>query len=554
MRSTTDPTTVGSPGSGSGPPCADAGITADPTSPPDAPEDRHGRDRVAVALVAAALVVGAIAQLAVVATGPGIIWPDELHQIWEPATRLVRGHGVVAWEFGLGARSWLLPGATAGLLVLTDLAGIDDPQTRSVVLRLAFGALTLVAAVGAVALARRCGAGPRAAAAAAAVVAATGPMVLFAPRLMSEPVSGLALLIGAVLAAHPVPTGRRDRLAGVAFGIAVVVRFTAAPAVAGALAVLAWRRRSAVRPVLVGGGLVAVAGGLLDWLTWGRPFNSWFVYVEANVVANISDNFGTAPWSAYASWWWAAAGPVVVAVGALAVLGARRAPLPAGMVVAGLLPLVAEAHKELRFTLPLVPLVAAVAAVGVEVLAGWGHRCRPGLGPTPGIATVLGVALLATAALGLGRLTGIGPRDIAAYDPSYPHDDPLFDVGGSNGLHRALWWLHDRDDVCGVLMEAPYAMAGYSAFERRVPLYERSGTTPEEGFVNYRIARTTTPPVGEAVATFGRFRVERLAATCTPDPAWRWRIPMWDDDGSAGEGLAASPPLTPARAGPGATR
>jgi phosphatidylinositol glycan class B len=45
---------------------------------------------------------------------PSAVWPDEIFQTSEPAHRLVFGSGLVAWEFQLGERSWLLPGIIAG--------------------------------------------------------------------------------------------------------------------------------------------------------------------------------------------------------------------------------------------------------------------------------------------------------------------------------------------------------------------------------------------------------------------------------------------------------
>jgi len=47
---------------------------------------------------------------------PSLNWDDEIFQATEPAHRLVFGYGIVAWEFQLGMRSWILPGTIAGLL------------------------------------------------------------------------------------------------------------------------------------------------------------------------------------------------------------------------------------------------------------------------------------------------------------------------------------------------------------------------------------------------------------------------------------------------------
>src|SRR5438045_1493040 len=57
---------------------------------------------------------------------PSLNWDDEIFQATEPAHRLVFGYGIVAWEFQLGMRSWILPGTIAGLMQLSRLIG-DGP-------------------------------------------------------------------------------------------------------------------------------------------------------------------------------------------------------------------------------------------------------------------------------------------------------------------------------------------------------------------------------------------------------------------------------------------
>jgi GPI mannosyltransferase 3 len=75
----------------------------------------------------AALVVLAIAlRLEPILVEPSAVWPDEIFQASEPAHRLVYGSGLVAWEFQLGVRSWLLPGVIAALMELARIAG-DGP-------------------------------------------------------------------------------------------------------------------------------------------------------------------------------------------------------------------------------------------------------------------------------------------------------------------------------------------------------------------------------------------------------------------------------------------
>src|SRR5260370_11377538 len=78
----------------------------------------------------------------------GIYWPDEIYQSLEPAHRLAFGYGMIAWEFVEGARSWLLPGALAGLLKVSAQLGLDSPREYLWLVRLLFSALSLLLAFG----------------------------------------------------------------------------------------------------------------------------------------------------------------------------------------------------------------------------------------------------------------------------------------------------------------------------------------------------------------------------------------------------------------------
>jgi hypothetical protein len=70
------------------------------------------KSRAARVVLAASLLVGLVVRLVIVFGGDeGIVWPDEVYQSFEPAHRLVFGHGLVAWEFVEGARSWALSSA-----------------------------------------------------------------------------------------------------------------------------------------------------------------------------------------------------------------------------------------------------------------------------------------------------------------------------------------------------------------------------------------------------------------------------------------------------------
>ena len=80
------------------------------------------RQFIALALFAIAAIAIALRLIPIVVV-PSVDWPDEIFQVLEPAHRLAYGYGLVAWEFQLGVRSWLMPGLVAGIMEFSRILG-----------------------------------------------------------------------------------------------------------------------------------------------------------------------------------------------------------------------------------------------------------------------------------------------------------------------------------------------------------------------------------------------------------------------------------------------
>src|SRR5262249_53502498 len=110
-----------------------------------------------------------------------------------------------------------------------------------------------------------------------------------------------------------------------------------------------------------------VAYGTVDLLTWGDWFHSARVYLLFNVRGGAS-GWGVSPFTYYAkhlarlSWLWG------VALIGFAVLGSWRSPALALAAGAFLLIHSLTPHKEFRFLLPALPLLAALAVLGLDEL------------------------------------------------------------------------------------------------------------------------------------------------------------------------------------------
>jgi hypothetical protein len=221
-------------------------------------------------LLAGLLLLGLILRLVITFAFPSINVPDETYQTLEQALRLNTGVGFVPWEFVTGIRSWVLPGLFAGLIEIARLAG-STPENYPTVIYIFMDIMSLLPVA--------CGFfwGLRAFGLVGAVVvgfvnASWPELVYFAPHTLTEVAAG-NIFTSALYLAYP---DRRavssDRLfvAGILFGLTVVLRFHLSPAIAvGVAGVCGSEVRRCWMPMIAGAALPLVAGGVLDFLTLG---------------------------------------------------------------------------------------------------------------------------------------------------------------------------------------------------------------------------------------------------------------------------------------------
>ena len=383
-------------------------------------------------------------RLWIVATQTYIVHPDETFQYLEAAHRLAFGSGIITWEYLDGIRSWLLPGAIAGIMRAVD--AIDpNPQAYILVLRLlCAGASLAVPYAG-----YRLGGGV-----AAGLLSALSPQALyFAPVIMTEPLATYAILLAIVLGHDAAGRPRRLLLAGVLFGLACSLRYQYAPVIA---AVALWQhvRRWRECAWVAGGGVavVAVALGGLDAATWGAPFQSVWLNFLRNGPQGISAAMGQQSWSYYLEYFavgWGVAAPVFLVA---LFFGARRAPTLAILIALtfGLHSLVP--HKELRF------IFLGMAAI--PILIGLGLMSIMDRIPSrwSGLPYRVGVALCAVCFIAWGTAARTMPADEWHRDRS---------------LLLATAAARDIDAACGLAIRdaAVVRSCGYSYWHRDLPIY-----------------------------------------------------------------------------------
>ncbi|MHB8873371.1 MAG: glycosyltransferase family protein [Myxococcaceae bacterium] len=474
-------------------------------------------------MLALALLAGTVARLWLALVDDGVYWPDEVYQSLEPAHRMAFGYGLVAWEFVAGARSLALPGLIAAALAAGSWLGLDTPARYVPFIRCAFALASAVTALGVYRLARACGARRPAATGGAASFALMGLAIYFAPRAMSEVAAALPVTFGLALSLRPDPKRWKLLLGASLLGAAVLLRLHAAVFCVGLIGVLLARKQP--RRAAQAGAVLAVWAlvyGLVDLAGWGHLYHSAGVYLRFNLVENRAALWGTAPPAYYTRYLLASLGGLWVSLGLLTLLALRRAP--ALVLVAGLfLGLhMLSPHKELRFLVPLLPLLCAAAALGIEEVWSW----RPFAG-----AAALGM-LLAWSAYSFATFRRLTFRQVGREEF---HQVSAFDHGGPES--RLLIAAGVRPDLCGltVLSTDRGNIGAYFYLHRDVPLYHRGPPLPARGHYNYAIAMAGEVP-GEVVAEdSGRVLVRLSLEGCTPDPGFNCFL---DADGPL---LAAEP-------------
>jgi hypothetical protein len=488
-----------------------------PTLP--TPEPPAAERRLARGLLVLVLVAGTILRVWLALTDDGLYWPDEIYQSLEPAHRLVFGYGMLPWEFIEGARTWALPGLVAGLMGLARGLGLDSPAGYLGVVKVTFALLGTATAWGSYRLARSQGAGPLAATAGASLMALASVPIYFAPRAMSENAAALPVVLGLGLALAPGASRRALVVGASLLGLAVLLRLQSGVFCVGLVALLAARRQWRAAGLAL--GVLAVwAGlfGLLDKLTWGSWFHSARVYLEFNLINEGGKGWGVAPFSYYTRSLRSSMPGLSALVGVLGLLALWRSRGLAALILTFFVLHASQPHKELRFLVPLLPLLAALAAVGLDVVLS---RLKSLPLRAGGVLAVVAVAAVSA---GLSRRLTFG--EIGQYVHERPQDSAYDDSGPIN---RLLKVAGQREDVCGLKIEGPVHMAwtgGYSYFHRRVPLYWYASPDRSSGLFNYVITLPPWSVGGEVVAQDKDYRLMRLPNLhCVPDPGYSWRLP-----------------------------
>jgi hypothetical protein len=401
-------------------------------------------------------------RFAVIFSGPYIVHPDELFQSYEQGYRLAFGSGVVPWEFHDGARSWLIPGILAAVMTASRWVS-SNPVVYIDAIRILCAILSLALVYVGFETARRRD-GLLGAVVTGVLCAIWIDAIYLAPSVMGEVLSAYCFLAAYLVAddADRDASPKRMAIAGALLGLAVCFRVQTGPAMA-VFAILRcrteWRR--CWLPLLLGGSAVALLDlGLLDWLTWGAPFQSIWRYLLRGLFEKFAGGYaeGTSSAVTYAELITAAWTPRALPLALFAVIGAFRRPVLGAVVVTIVATHLAFANAEYRYlstALLASPILMGAGATSfcgvvcrvVEARAGSGHRA----------AFVTGTVVIAYAALACWVAVSYGL---------------LFRTLDRN-IFEAFLAAHRQPQLCGLgAIGIGWAEGwSYTYLDREVPLY-----------------------------------------------------------------------------------
>ncbi|WP_029006636.1 hypothetical protein [Azorhizobium doebereinerae] len=483
-------------------------------------------------LVLGALLASSYAvKLAVFHLAPNMSYADVTFQYLEQAHQLMYGRGLLPWEFVSGARPWLVPGL---ILPGMEAARLLGGQAQAQI----FGAAAVCSLVSLLVIPPAFLWGWRAAGTVGAVVCGAiaaywFETVYYAGQPLQDTIATFLLVPGVYLAYPDGPARSFRRLvwAGLFLGAALAFRIQLGPIV---LLVGVWVARLDIRryaAFVLGGIGPLLFLGLLDWATWGMPFQSIIKYVKyqsASIGETGEGRFGFVPWYHYPGWilaYWSGAFALIVLTAWVAV---KRLPLLLAIPAFNLAVLELIAMKHPRYLYPGVPFVLVLSGIGGSLLALRLWEASTPRWRIAGIGFVF-VALTSgllggfgyfAATFSLGRGTILATRAVNA-DPA------------SCGLAIApgsSWWLS----------------GGYVYLNADKGLYGITAADPDfkarNAAFNYILATTELP--GQPLEDFAGLGFEQVAcfANGTRGPACLWKRPGTCTPGAAPPLKASLPP------------
>ena len=401
------------------------------------------------------------ARAAVALSGDFVLHPDEIMQYLEPAHRLAFGSGVTYWEYFYGARSWLVPGTVAGVLLLFDAVGLGQPAWYVGGVKLLFCAISLAIPAGMYLFARR-HFGETAGRAALLAGAFWYELAGFAHKPMTEFVATAPLVaLLALCARRSLDDARTVWTAAFLAVLTAAIRLQYAPAALVLLGIVFLRTGKRLHLTLAAAGFAA-AIGVFDAITWdGGLFHSYLANLRYNLILGPTRSDES---PAYQFLLWLI--PAGLGLSLLCLAGAlrrlRRYGFLLGLIALVLLLHSLQAHKEYRFIFAVIPLWLLV---GADLAARLAAR-------EDGLRRLAKLAAAGFAAVSLAGILNALPYQDRVYRAWSSETGAVGFIRNQDPIFPAYRYLARALSVRGVWQvdRAYFNLPGYYYLHRKIPL------------------------------------------------------------------------------------
>ena len=463
---------------------------------------------------------------AVALSGDFVLHPDEIMQYLEPAHRLVFGSGVTYWEQFYGARSWLVPGTVAGVLLVFDAVGLGQPSWYVGGVKLLFCAISLAIPAGMYLFARR-HFGETAGRAALLAGAFWYELVGFAHKPMTEFVATAPLVALLALCVRPsVDNARTVWTAAFLSVLTAAIRLQYAPAALLLLGIVFLRTGKRIQLTLAAAGFAA-AFGVFDAVTWnGGLFHSYVTIIRYHLIVGPLRT-GESPAYQFLLWLTLAG----LGLSLLCVAVALRRPRRYGFLL-GLLALVVlvhslQSHKEYRYIFAVIPLWLLVGADLAARVAALGDGRR----------RLAGLAAAGFAAVSMGGILNALPYQDRVYRAWSRETGAVGFLRNQDPIFPAYRYLARAPGVSGIWqVDRRYLnLPAYYYLHRNIPFYDRFTGRSLKGnleAVSSRVSHIVSADPGFSVPgysldrQFGEVRILRRNRNDIPVQAWIDHVPV----------------------------
>ena len=406
----------------------------------------------------------AFAARAVVAlSGDFVVHPDEIMQYLEPAHRLVFGNGITYWEYFYGARSWLVPGTVAGVLMLFDAVGLGQPFWYVGGVKLLFCVISLSIPAGMYLFGRR-HFGEAAGRAALLAGAFWYELTGFAHKPMTEFVATAPLMALLALSVRPsVDNPPTVWTAAFLACLTAALRLQYAPLALVLLGIVFLRTGKKIQLTLAA-AVFAAAFGLFDAVAWdGGLFHSYVTNIRYNLILGPMRT-GESPAYQFLMWLTLAGLGLSVLCVAAALRHLRCYGFLLGLIALVVLAHSLQAHKEYRFIFAVIPLWLLIGADLATRLAA----------RADGLRRLAGFAIAAFAAVSLAGILNALPYQDRVYRAWSRETGAVGFVRNQDPIFPAYRYLARAPGVSGVWqVDRPYYnLPGYYYLHRKIPFYD----------------------------------------------------------------------------------